>query len=605
MYIASIFCVSLFCAPIFAERIPENHILYGPGGKPSTLVKRQTATSRPVPSSTATHTNLNCSNGPTSRSCWSDDFDISTDFDEKWPKTGKVRAYNWEVTNTPCSPDGNSRVCSLINGQYPGPTVFADWGDTIQVTLKNSLPTNGTGLHFHGVRQLNTNSQDGVPGVTECPLAPGDSKTYTFQATQYGTSWYHSHWSAQYADGVVGPIVVNGPATANYDIDLGAYPVSDWFSRFTAWQFLYNANVTLQEGLAPPPGDTIVINGTNVNSSGGGKYNQVTLTPGKTHRLRIINTSSELSLRVTLDGHTFTVISNDWVPIQPFETNQLLLTVGQRYDVIVTANQTAGNYWFRADAANECQEFVNSNAKAIFTYDGTPVATPNTTGVQYDTGCLEPDASLLVPYWPTTIPSSNFLSEVSDMPVNVTIPGLNTNGQSIVAWVIDTTAIKVDWEDPSLKYIADNNTNYPSTYNVLSLPNENIWTYWIIHEAAGNPVQVPHPMHLHGHDFWILGRGNGTFNSANVTGLNFVNPPRRDVTLLPGSGWVAVAFPTDNPGAWLMHCHVSTHISAGLGVQFLEAVDQLPQPTDDWDQTCSNWKGYYQTAMYDEDDSGL
>ena len=50
------------------------------------------------------------------------------------------------------------------------------------------------------------------------PLAPGQTKTYTFKCTQFGTTWYHSHFSAQYGDGVMGPIVINGPTSANYDI---------------------------------------------------------------------------------------------------------------------------------------------------------------------------------------------------------------------------------------------------------------------------------------------------------------------------------------------------------------------------------------------------
>lgn len=59
-------------------------------------------------------------------------------------------------------------------------------------------------------------------------LAAGDAKTYTFKATEYGTTWYHSHFSAQYGDGTVGAIVINGPASANYDTDLGTYTLSDW-----------------------------------------------------------------------------------------------------------------------------------------------------------------------------------------------------------------------------------------------------------------------------------------------------------------------------------------------------------------------------------------
>jgi len=108
-------------------------------------------------------------------------------------------------------------------------TFGLDWGDTISVTLTNGLTSNGTGIHWHGLRQLNTVTQDGVPGITECPLAPGDSKTYTFKATQFGTTWYHSHFSAQYGDGASGSIVIDGPASSNYDIDLGPYPVTDWY----------------------------------------------------------------------------------------------------------------------------------------------------------------------------------------------------------------------------------------------------------------------------------------------------------------------------------------------------------------------------------------
>lgn len=107
---------------------------------------------------------------------------------------------------------------TVVNGQYPGPTLVADWGDMIEVTVYNRLKTNGTDMHWHGFRQLGSNEMDGSPGVTECPIPPGGKKVYRFRATQYGTSWYHSHHSVQYGDGIVGPIIINGPASANYDI---------------------------------------------------------------------------------------------------------------------------------------------------------------------------------------------------------------------------------------------------------------------------------------------------------------------------------------------------------------------------------------------------
>lgn len=130
-----------------------------------------------------------CKNGPNNRQCWSPGFDINTDFDTNWPDTGVTRQYSFDITNGTAAPDGIPRDTFLINGQYMGPTIYADWGDYVEVTVTNYLQDNGTGIHWHGVRQWHSNYEDGVPGVTECPLAPGQSKVYRWQATQYGTSW--------------------------------------------------------------------------------------------------------------------------------------------------------------------------------------------------------------------------------------------------------------------------------------------------------------------------------------------------------------------------------------------------------------------------------
>lgn len=80
-------------------------------------------------------------------------------------------------------------------------------GQTIHINVYNNLTFNGTSVHWHGIRQENTFEADGVPGITQCPIAPKDNFTYTFRAIQYGSSWYHSHFSLQYADGAAGPLV--------------------------------------------------------------------------------------------------------------------------------------------------------------------------------------------------------------------------------------------------------------------------------------------------------------------------------------------------------------------------------------------------------------
>lgn len=75
--------------------------------------------------------NSSCVNSPTSRGCWSDGFDISTNYYEKVPDTGVTREYWLNIENTTASPDGVEVPVMLINGSLPGPTIFADWGDEV------------------------------------------------------------------------------------------------------------------------------------------------------------------------------------------------------------------------------------------------------------------------------------------------------------------------------------------------------------------------------------------------------------------------------------------------------------------------------------------
>lgn len=95
-------------------------------------------------------------------------------------------------------------------------------GDTIEVKVKNNIqsPVDGTSIHWHGFLQKGSPWMDGVPGITQCPIAPGKTFTYTFIADSYGTTWYHSHFSSQYADGAFGPIVIHGPKSQDYDVGM-------------------------------------------------------------------------------------------------------------------------------------------------------------------------------------------------------------------------------------------------------------------------------------------------------------------------------------------------------------------------------------------------
>lgn len=412
------------------------------------IEKRATSTSTSAVATPAV-ADSSCKNGALTRACWSNGYSIATDFDQKFPTTGNTVTYNLELTNGTCNPDGHgSRLCLLINGQYPGPLVRATWGDNLVINVKNSMQDNGTSIHWHGVRQYHSPGMDGVNGLSECPLAPGDTKTYSFQVTQFGTSWYHSHFSSQYGDGIVGPMIFDGPASANYDIDLGPYVMSDWYYP-TAFQINSLTSVNLQTGNPPPNADTVLINGTNKNANGCGSYNKVTMQAGKKYRLRLINTSVDNYLRVSLDNHTMQIMTTDFIPVKPFTVETLLMGIGQRYDVVINANQTAGNYWFRVNTATDCLSANNFYGRAIWSYSTVTAGTPTSPEWAQPTTCLEPQAA--APYWVQPVPSGTFNTVAKDLDVSLTGAQVVPGGDTVTVWALGNSSMNIDWEKPTLQ----------------------------------------------------------------------------------------------------------------------------------------------------------
>ncbi|TLS29342.1 hypothetical protein PpBr36_01552 [Pyricularia pennisetigena] len=538
--------------------------------------------------------------GPTNRRCWKNNWNVSTDYEGVIP-TGTTRTFDLYITNVSsyAGADGVAKPVMLINGAFPGPAIQCDWGDWLELRVHNQLRDNGTGIHWHGMHQLNSNNQDGANGVTECPIPPGSSRSYTFRAVNYGSSWFHSHFSTQYGNGVVGSVIVHGPASANYDVDLGPYIITDWYHE-TADRLQLRA-----ETGGPPVANNIVFNGTNINPKGsGGRYNRVKLTRGKKHRLRIINTSVDVGFTVSLVGHNFTVIATDLVPVEPIVKSQLFLGVGQRYDVIIDANQPVANYWFNATlgGGGRCGTTENPFPASIFEYEGAPSsANPTNRGTPITADCR--DSTGFAPVVKRVAPRDQFAAQFKELPVDVT-QVLTTRG-TVFHWLVNGSAIDVEWDKPILQYVAEKNTSWPRAANVVSMPKRNVWTFWVINNLRAG---LPHPIHLHGHDLLLLGTGeSGTFDGTRDVGLlNFNNPVRRDVAMLPG-GWMVLAFETKNPGAWLMHCHIGWHVSQGLSVQFLELPDEIPNvmKLDQVQPTCEAWRRYWPTAAYPKLDSGL
>ncbi|KAI0546190.1 multicopper oxidase [Xylaria curta] len=526
-------------------------------------------------------------NTATTRSEWCD-YSIDTDYTSEVPDTGVTREYWLELTDVTVAPDGVSRSAMAVNGSIPGPTLFADWGDTVVVHVINSLTTsnNGTSIHFHGIRQNYTNQNDGVSSITQCPTAPGETITYTWRAEQYGSTWYHSHFALQAWEGIAGGIIINGPATANYDEDLGIILLSDW--DHSTVDELY----TEAETSGPPTLDTGLINGTNVYDDGGFRFN-VSFTSGTSYRMRLVNGAVDSHFKFSIDNHTMTVIAADLVPIEPYNATVLDIGMGQRYDIVVTADQAsvADDFWIRAIPQSACSENDNSDdIKGIVTYADSP-STPTTSEWDYTDGC-DDETDNIVPYISKTVGDVEY-----DTSEDVAV----TQTSGLFKWTLNSTSMVVDWANPTLSQIVDGDTSFETDDAVIELSDANVWIYM----AIDTSLAVPHPIHLHGHDFYILAQDTGTY-SDDVT-LNTANPPRRDTAMLPASGYLVIAFETDNPGAWLMHCHIGWHTSEGFALQFIERYDEIAALTDSDSLTsnCDAWSTFQDSSSITQEDSGV
>jgi FtsP/CotA-like multicopper oxidase with cupredoxin domain len=471
-----------------------------------------------------------------------------------------------------------------------------------QINVKNEIEDEGTAIHWHGILQKGTPYMDGVPGFGQCPIAPGSSFTYRFQADLYGTSWYHSHWSSQYGSGLIGPMIIYGPNQTNCDEDLGPIMVGDWYHDY--YTTVLDALFQPLPAVNIPASDNNLINGknsfdcsnTNKTCTPNAPLANFNFTSGKTYRLRLINPSAAAVQKITIDNHKFTVIANDFVEIEPYETDVITLAVGQRSDVLVkaTGNPTDA-VWLRGYKPPPCWPTKGGDeVKAAIFYEKADQTKPPTTQPgpnAYSQDCANDPLTQTVPIMklPAGDPTS---SEV--MPLQ-----FRSNGTNLL-WFMANRTMRVNYNDPILLEAKLGNFDFPYIENV-----HNYGTNKSLRFIVENPTQQPHPMHVHGHNMFVLAEGFCNYSQptgppggppgapANETGgagaaskreleidynlakrqsdnetespygkcwdgsiTNEANPARRDVHMLPAYSYVVLQWNQDNPGVWPFHCHI-------------------------------------------------
>jgi hypothetical protein len=169
-------------------------------------------------------------------------------------------------------------------------------------------------------------------------------------------------------------------------------------------------------------------------------------------------------------------------------------------------------------------------------------------------------------------------------------------------WTLNDTYLWANFSAPTNLLLLDGangrSTNvFPKDYMVYRTPDAaDGWVYVAFNDISNR--NRSHPMHLHGHDFYVLATGPGNFNSTSSTELlQLTNPPRRDTATWPARGYMVLAYRTDNPGTWLLHCHIAWHSSEALGLQMLERPGDMAalsggrqQQVAGMKQLCGEWQ---------------
>ena len=188
------------------------------------------------------------------------------------------------------------------------------------------------------------------------------------------------------------------------------------------WIRYHTSSTILGESFGAVVADSTLINGRGRYADGPSTaLSVINVQPGLRYRFRLVSISCDPSFNFTIDGHRMTIIEVDGTEVDPVEVDSIPVLVGQRYSVIVTANQTVGNYWVRA-STDQSSSFTNGLNSAILRYAGAsdedPTSSPGPYEISFDEGKLHPLIN----------PGAPGIPEIGQADVNIQLAvGLNSS----------------------------------------------------------------------------------------------------------------------------------------------------------------------------------
>nr|GMD52998.1 laccase-12-like [Ipomoea batatas] len=524
----------------------------------------------------------------------------------------KVQQHQFVIQATPVT-----RLCSThntitVNGQFPGPTLEVNNGDTLEIKVINKAQYNVT-IHWHGVRQIRTAWADGPEFITQCPIRPGGSYTYRFTINgQEGTLWWHAHSSWLRAT-VYGALIIRPREGESYPFPK---PTRETPVVLGEW---WNANPidvirqAQRTGAAPNVSDAFTINGQpgDLFKCSSKETVVVQVDSGETNLLRVINAALNQQLFFSVANHKLTVVGADASYVKPFTTSVIMLGPGQTTDVLITANQPPARYYMaaRAYASAQGAPFDNTTTTAILQYKAasssskggqtTPVlpSLPAYNDTATATAFTTSFRSLRNVEVPTEIDENLFITVglgLNNCPKGASsqnCQGPNgtrfTASMNNVSFVLPSNFSLLQAHHQGIPgvFTTDFPAAPPVKFDYTGNVSRSLWQpasgTKVYRLKYGARVQIVlqgtniftaenHPIHLHGYDFYILAEGFGNFNPQKDTAkFNLVNPPLRNTASVPVNGWTVIRFVADNPGVWIMHCHLDVHITWGLATAFI------------------------------------
>lgn len=398
-------------------------------------------------------------------------------------------------------------------GGVPGPVLRAVQGERFVRRFVNDLPQPST-IHWHGIRIAN--AMDGVPGLTQEAVPSGGEFLYDFVVPDAGTYWYHPHqrtWE-QMARGLYGALIVEERAPPPVDRD-EVLLIDDWrLSDDAGIHESFGAMMDLSH--AGRVGNWVTVNGSGDFRLSVERFERL--------RLRLVNTANARIFSLGLEGMEGWIVALDGQPLdEPRPAGRMTLAPAQRVDLIVDVTSD--------DAAT---------ARLLsFERDGTrAIATLAVAGSARSARLPAPTA---LPGNP--VPPLGDLARAPQVRLHMEGGAMGGMREAVM-----------DGRTTGIRQLVEAGLVWAMNGVAADLPREPL-----IAASRGETVRIsmindtawPHAMHLHGHHFRRL-------DAHGRPG------PLRDTVLIDRADTAEIAFHADNPGSWLLHCHMLEHAASGM-----------------------------------------